>query len=120
MAINKNDRISYDIEVNEGETLPLLATAKDSAGAAITASEISGVNVRIDDYHSDMAIKARTAISSLTNPTSYTLSHSETIIVNSERDSEYRFVTFEYTYQGSNHLPEEYVVRVKNLRYHSV
>lgn len=116
----KNERIDYDVEVNEGESLPLLATAKDSTEAEITASLISGVYVRIDDYHSDTAILTRTCIGSLTNPTSYTLSHSHTRMLDGERAFEYRFVTFEYIYQSSMHLPEELVVRIKNLKYHSV
>ena len=114
----KNERIDFDLEINEGETPTLLHTAKDGDGIAITASEISGVFIRVDDYHNDTAIKARTAISSLTNPVSYTLTPSETAILNSERDYEYRFVTFDCVWQTSHHIPDEYVIKIKNLKYH--
>lgn len=115
--IMKNERIKHDLEINEGETPTLLATALDGDAVNISASLISGVYVRIDDYHSDTALKARTTISSLTNPTSFTLSNSDTCIVNSSREYEYRFVTFEYIWQTSRHLPQEYVLKINNLKY---
>lgn len=116
----KNERIDHDLEINEGETPSLLFTAKDGDAVALEAALISGVYVRVDDYHSDTCLMARTAISSLTNPTSFTLSHSYTMIVNSGRGFEYRFVTIEYIWNSSNHIPDEYVLKVGNLKYHSV
>jgi hypothetical protein len=118
--MTKNERIEFNLEVNEGETPSILATAYDGSNVAIEAALISGVYVRVDDYHSDTALMPRTAISSLTNPTSFTLSHSFTMICNSERPYEYRLVTLEYIFQASRHIPDEYVLKVKNLKYHSV
>jgi len=114
----KNERIDHDLEINEGETPSLLFTAKDGDTAAIEAALISGVYVRVDDYHSDTNLMARTAISSLTNPTSFTLSNSYTMIVNSGRSFEFRYVTVEYIWNSSNHIPDEYVLKVNNLKYH--
>lgn len=114
----KNERIDHDLEINEGETPSLLFTANDGAGAAINPTFISGVYVKIDDYYSNTAMMARTCIGSLTNPTSFTLSHSYTLVVNSGREFEYRFVTVEYIWNTSNHIPDEYVLKVNNLKYH--
>lgn len=96
----------------------MLAAALDGSLAAVTPALVDGVYVTIGDYHSNTYLMAKTAISSLTNPTSFTLPHSCSLMVNSGREFEYRFLIFEYTWQTSNYLPSKYVYKINNLPFY--
>lgn len=120
MAINKNERIEHNLEINEGETPSIIVTGRDGAEAVISTGNINNIYVRVDDYHSETAITALTDLTGAANPVTYTLTEAQTKIVDSERPFEFRYVTFDFVYDTAGHITEEYVIKVKNLKFHSV
>jgi hypothetical protein len=116
----KNERLAYDLAINEGETPIISITATDSVGAAVGTDAIDNVWIRIDDYYSDTALKALTDLGKSANPVAYTLSETESAIVNSQRPYEYRIVTIDFAYSTTKHITAEYILKVTNLKYHTV
>ena len=114
----KNERLDYDIEINEGETPVISINGKDALDVNITTAIINYIYLKIDDYFSDTVIKANTNLGNTANPVSYTLLEAETRIVNNERPFEYRIVTFDFVYSTTKHITDEYVIKIVNLKYH--
>ena len=116
----KNERLDYDLEINEGETPLITLEALDHLNVTIPTNTIASIWLRIDDYFSDTAIKANTDLGITVNPVTYTMLEAETRIINKERDFEYRFMTFDFTYATSRHITDEYILKINNLKYHEV
>jgi hypothetical protein len=116
----KNERLNYDLEIDEGSTPTLAVLGADSAGAAILPSAIDNIYIKIDDYFSDTVIKASTDLGKTANPVSYALTETETRIINIERAFEYRFVTIDFVYNTTGHITKEYILKINNLKYHTV
>jgi hypothetical protein len=116
----KNERLDYDLEINEGETPAVTLEARDHLSVLVPTNTITNIMLRVDDYFSDTAIKANTDLGIAANPVTYTLLEAETRVINKEREYEYRFMTFDFTYAGSRHITDEYILKIINLKYHEV
>lgn len=111
-----DSRLGVSLEINEGTTPVITVEANDSSGAAIDSSSIAHVFVRVDDYHGRENLLAESDIGPA-NPATFVLGSDLVTIIDDAHDYEYRFVTFDFVYDTDKHRTEQYVVKIKNLRF---
>jgi hypothetical protein len=112
--------VIYSDECNEGETPIITSTTTGSNSVDLEVASIDSIKCSVYDYFTGTEIRAEAAITPIANPVSTTLTESETRIINTGLTYEYRVITFLVTYDTDKHINDEYILRVKNLRHHSV
>ena len=112
--------VIYNGECNEGDSPIITSTSTGSNDVDLEAAYIDEVLCSVYDYFTGTEIRAEAVITPIANPSSITLTETETRIINTGLTYEYRVVTFLVTHNTTKHINDEYILRVKNLRHHSI